>query len=316
MRRDAALFEPAPPRTGKRGRPRLKGQQLPTPPEPAAQAHEHDWREVEIDMRGHTVTRLVHARDVLWYQVNKRELVRLVVVRDPAGVQNDDYFFTTDLAASGAEVATRYAGRWPIEVCFRDVKQDLGGQDPSPGSDTAPNAQPVCRYGCTHSSGAGTSTPDRPDTPGFPGPGTGTRAHRAPSTPLQPYAAHCGRNELPQCHIPSATTAKSPRHYWTPSPTPHDPNPRVRKSTPRKSPVWVRGVTSSPRTSTATNWRNRRHYRTKFAKRPTGASLSRGRRCGGRIPMKLRQRSATSGVGSPSGGGVRDAGRRAPSHTG
>jgi hypothetical protein len=69
----------------------------------------------------------------------------------------------------------------------------------------------------------------------------------------------------------------------------------------RKSSVWVRGVTSSPRTSTATNWRNRRHYPTKFAKRPTGASLSRSRRCGGRIPMKLRQRSATSGVGSPSG---------------
>ena len=130
MRRNAALFEPAPPRTGKRGRPRLKGQRLPTPPELAAQAHKRDWREVEIDMRGHTVTRLVHARDVLWYQVNKRELVRLVVVRDPAGVQNDDFFFTTDLAASGAEVATRYAGRWPIEVCFRDVKQDLGGQDP------------------------------------------------------------------------------------------------------------------------------------------------------------------------------------------
>jgi hypothetical protein len=130
MRRDAALFEPAPPRTGKRGRPRLKGQRLPTPPELAAQARDSDWHQADIDMRGHTVTRLVHVRDVLWYRVNKHGLVRLVIVRDPAGVENDDFFFTTDLTATGAQVADRYAGRWPIEVCFRDVKQDLGGQDP------------------------------------------------------------------------------------------------------------------------------------------------------------------------------------------
>lgn len=38
MRRDAALFQPAPPSTGKRGRLRTKGDRLPTPPELAAQA--------------------------------------------------------------------------------------------------------------------------------------------------------------------------------------------------------------------------------------------------------------------------------------
>ena len=32
IRRDAALYQAAPPRTGKRGRPRLKGQRLPPPP--------------------------------------------------------------------------------------------------------------------------------------------------------------------------------------------------------------------------------------------------------------------------------------------
>ena len=130
MRRDAALFEPAPPRTGRRGRPRCKGDRLPTPPQLAAGAGKHDWQQVEIDQRGTTITRLAHVRDVLWYKVNKHDLVRLVIVRDPDGVENDDYFFTTDLSATGADVATRYAGRWPIEVCFRDVKQDLRGEDP------------------------------------------------------------------------------------------------------------------------------------------------------------------------------------------
>lgn len=130
MRRDAALFEAAPPRTGKRGRPRMRGAQLPKPPQLATQARARDWQQVDIDQRGKQITRKVHVRDVLWYRVNKHQLVRLVIVRDPDGVENDDYFFTTDLNATGAEVATRYADRWPIEICYRDTKQDLGGQDP------------------------------------------------------------------------------------------------------------------------------------------------------------------------------------------
>jgi len=130
MRRDAALYEPAPPPTGKRGRPRTKGERLPTPTGLAEKTTDKDWATVEVDVRGHTVQRQVWTRDVLWYRVNKTDLVRLVIVRDPNRVEPDDYFFTTDLHATAADVATRYATRWAIEVCFRDVKQDLGGQNP------------------------------------------------------------------------------------------------------------------------------------------------------------------------------------------
>ena len=130
MRRDAALYEPAPARTGRRGRPRTKGARLPTPPELATRTHRRHWHRARIDRRGHNVERLVHVRDVLWYTVNKHHLVRLVIVRDPTGVEPDDFFFTTDLAATGAETASRYAGRWSIEVTFRDVKQNLGGENP------------------------------------------------------------------------------------------------------------------------------------------------------------------------------------------
>ena len=122
MRRDAALYQPAPPRTGRRGRPRTKGDRLPTPPQLAAQASGRDWQQVQVDQRGTPVTRLVLVRDVLWYTVQKHRLLRLVIVRDPDGIENDDFFFTTDLTATGAETATRYAGRWPIEVTYRDVK--------------------------------------------------------------------------------------------------------------------------------------------------------------------------------------------------
>ena len=130
MRRDAALYAPAPPRTGKRGRPRSKGERLPTPTELSKTLPKQAWTQVQIDVRGKSVTRLVHVRDLLWYRVNNTDLLRLVILRDPEHVEPDDYFFTTELTATAVEVASRYATRWAIEVCFRDVKQDLGGQDP------------------------------------------------------------------------------------------------------------------------------------------------------------------------------------------
>lgn len=130
MRRDAALYQPAPPPTRKRGRPRTKGERLRTPAQLSQTLPNRTWTKTSIDLRGTTVTRLVHTREVLWYKVNKTKLVRLVIVRDPDGVEPDDYFFTTDTGATAAEVAARYAARWAIEVCFRDVKQDLGGQQP------------------------------------------------------------------------------------------------------------------------------------------------------------------------------------------
>ena len=130
MRRDAALFAAAPPRTGKRGRPRTRGDRLPTPPGLADQVGKRRWTKVTVDARGRNIDRIVCVRDVLWYGVCRTALVRLVIVRDPHGVEPDDYFFTTDLTATAAQTATRYAGRWSIEVTFRDVKQDVGGENP------------------------------------------------------------------------------------------------------------------------------------------------------------------------------------------
>ncbi len=130
MRRDAALFGPKPPPTGRRGRPRQRGERLPTPAQMAAGLRRRQFRSVTLEWRGRSETRLVWARDVLWYGVCPNAMVRLVVVRDPTGVQPDDFFFTTDLAMAPAEVVSIYAGRWAIEVTYRDVKQLVGGQQP------------------------------------------------------------------------------------------------------------------------------------------------------------------------------------------
>lgn len=130
MRRNAALYTPAPPPTGKRGRPRTKGDRLPTPQQLSQTLPKKAWTKISACYRGRTTTLLVHTRDVLWYHVNKTDLVRLVIVRDPHGTQPDDYFVTTDLDTSAADTIRRYADRWSIEICFRDTKQNLGGQQP------------------------------------------------------------------------------------------------------------------------------------------------------------------------------------------
>ncbi|GAA2622753.1 hypothetical protein [Streptomyces vastus] len=69
-RAPAALYEAAPPRTRKRGRPRTRGDRLPTPAELAERAKKTDWEQAEVDLRGCSGRRLVLVRDALCYQVN------------------------------------------------------------------------------------------------------------------------------------------------------------------------------------------------------------------------------------------------------
>lgn len=138
MRRDAALFEPAPPRTGRRGRPAKKGARLPTPAALATAAPDKDWTRTSIDRRGRKTDVDLLTRPVLWYAVKPDQQVLLVIVRDVAGIQRDDFFFTTDPGADPADVATEYACRWAIEDTFRAVKGHLGGQQPQTWKGTGP----------------------------------------------------------------------------------------------------------------------------------------------------------------------------------
>jgi hypothetical protein len=56
--------------------------------------------------------------------------LRIVVVRDPRGRRRDDCFFSTDLTLRPTQIMELFSLRWPLEVCFRDVKQFLGFEDP------------------------------------------------------------------------------------------------------------------------------------------------------------------------------------------
>jgi hypothetical protein len=129
IRCDAALFDfPKQPTAHRKGRPAKKGKRLPPPVELAERCRQ--WKEVKVNMRGREVLRLAAEYHVLWYHVCKTRPVKLVIARDPDGIEPDDFFFTTDLALAPEFVIAQYSGRWSIEDTFRNTKQFLGGQDP------------------------------------------------------------------------------------------------------------------------------------------------------------------------------------------
>ena len=139
MRRNAALYQAPPVRKkGQRGRPRKRGDRLPTPEQWAKNLPASQWQRATVDIRGRKVERLVFAQQVLWYETCPDQLVLMVLVRDPAGVEPDDFFFTTDLTATAASVLEHYGGRWTIEETFRATKQHLGGEDPQSWVEPAP----------------------------------------------------------------------------------------------------------------------------------------------------------------------------------
>ena len=130
IRRDAALFDLAPPRTGRRGRPRTKGKRLANPLGLAAALAEADWTTVQVCVRGQMVERMLWSRTLLWYETTRSRPHLLVIVRDPSGHQCDDFFIASDTTMTPAEVAGLYSDRWAIEDANRNLKQCLGVQNP------------------------------------------------------------------------------------------------------------------------------------------------------------------------------------------
>jgi hypothetical protein len=125
---NAVFHHLAPPRTGKRGRPRLKGERIGTPADIARSAQ---WKTVSVSRYGITSTVGIAELTCLWYGTWRTDTVRVVLVRETGKKTNDTKGYgialvTTDLTATPAQVIARYAARWSIEVTFFDVKNILG----------------------------------------------------------------------------------------------------------------------------------------------------------------------------------------------
>ncbi len=129
LRLDAALYEPAPPRTpGQLGRPRLKGQRLPPLAariaEPATA-----WATITVaDWYGEGARAVAVASDTaVWYHPGLPPVpIRWVLIRDPRGQFATQALLCTDVTADPAQVLAWFVLRWQLEVTFEEVRRHLG----------------------------------------------------------------------------------------------------------------------------------------------------------------------------------------------
>jgi len=122
--RNAVLYAYAPAPTGRRGRPRTKGERLGTPTDLAASG---TWRAVTVRRYGRRDAVEVCDLPVLWYGSFGPARGRIVLVREPGTDRPYELaLFTTDLACSAAGIVARYARRWSIEPANATGKQIMG----------------------------------------------------------------------------------------------------------------------------------------------------------------------------------------------
>ncbi|HET9966952.1 MAG TPA: transposase [Streptosporangiaceae bacterium] len=123
LRKDAALHGLPPERTGRPGRPRVKGDRLPSLAKLAAAA---EFSQVTVTRYGRTETVGAAVLTCLWYSVFGSRPVTVVIVRDKPGSGFGIALVTTDRTATAEQLIERYASRWSIEIAIEDAKQIFG----------------------------------------------------------------------------------------------------------------------------------------------------------------------------------------------
>ena len=124
LRKDAALYQLAPARTGRRGRPRTKGARL---PKLATLARTATFTPATVTRYGQTSTVYLATVRCLWYGVFGPQQVTVVLLRENAEDGGYDLaLVSTDLQASPGQVVQRYAERWSVEVAICEAKQLVG----------------------------------------------------------------------------------------------------------------------------------------------------------------------------------------------
>ncbi|MGO9974508.1 MAG: transposase [Solirubrobacteraceae bacterium] len=121
MRSTAALYEPAPGPTGKRGRPALKGARRARLAQIAETA---TFTAVTITSPdGRQRTAHVHRFGCLWYGLFHTQPITVLMIRNPATNEGFDIALaSTDTTAETAALITGYDTRWTIETCHQEAK--------------------------------------------------------------------------------------------------------------------------------------------------------------------------------------------------
>ena len=124
---NAVLSRPKPPKTGRRGRPAVKGKRLGTCADIARTA---PWQTVTIHAYGEITTVKIATVDALWHRSFKAAPGPGRAGQDPRlGKPYDLGLFTLDVAATPTAIVERYSWRWPIEPSNATGKQTMGVGD-------------------------------------------------------------------------------------------------------------------------------------------------------------------------------------------
>jgi len=137
LRLDAALYEPAPPYTG-RGRPRKKGARLPTP-QAYLEAADTRWTMVEVRWYDGQIREMELASNTaVWYHTGKTPVpMRWVLVRDPQGEYETVCLLCTDQPVAPPQIVEWFVMRWQVEVTFEESRRHLGIETQRQWSDKA-----------------------------------------------------------------------------------------------------------------------------------------------------------------------------------
>ena len=140
FRLDAALYEPGPKsKTGKPGRPRLKGKRLPTLAS-VANDSKTIWKSVTIPKwygEGRKEVEIV-SNTAVWYHNGMPALpIRWVLIRDPKGKFKTQALLCTDLHIQAEQILKWFILRWQLEVTFQEVRTNLGVETQRQWSDWA-----------------------------------------------------------------------------------------------------------------------------------------------------------------------------------
>ena len=129
LRLDAALYEPAPPRKPHQmGRPRLKGERLPTLSR-VVEDPKTAWRPIYVSdwYGGAQRTVEIVSETALWYSTGLPAVpVRWVLIRDPQEDFETQALLCTDLDADPERMISWFVKRWQMEATFQEARQRLG----------------------------------------------------------------------------------------------------------------------------------------------------------------------------------------------
>jgi hypothetical protein len=150
LRLDAALYRPAPPRPpGTLGRPRTKGERLPTLAEVLADKTT-GWQRVIVPGwygEGERVVEICSDTAVWRHSGMPVVPIRWVLLRDPCRRFDPQALLCTDLAQEPLQIVRWFVQRWQLEVTFREVRDHLGVETQRQWSDKAIARTTPCLLG-------------------------------------------------------------------------------------------------------------------------------------------------------------------------